>query len=288
MTGFGRATAEVDHISATVELKSVNNRYCEVPVRMPRIISDHELDIQNQVKKSFSRGRISVQVQIDNAQAEMQNLVVDKAAAKAYMKALKEVKKAARSSARIMMSDLMQFSNIFQRADNDEQAAISWKVTQAALGAAIEELSVMRGREGSALESDLKKRLRGLNRLIDNVKSYAPSRVTKAREKLTERLNELIDSERVNPERLEMEIALLADKLDVNEEVIRLESHVNLFSEALSSPEPVGRKLNFIAQEMNREINTIGSKANDADLSAIVVSMKEELEKIREQVENVE
>ncbi len=288
MTGFGRATAELDHISATVELKSVNNRYCEVPVRLPRVISEHELDIQNQIKKSFARGRITAQIQIDNRDVAMQPLVVDKAAIKAYVKAMKEVKKAARINSRILMSDVLQFTNVFQNQDSEQSASLSWKVTQAALGAAIEELEEMRMREGSALESDLRKRLRNLERLLDNVKSYAPTRVTAAKKKLTERLAELIDSERINPERLEMEIAILADKLDVNEEVIRLESHVKLFSESLSSAEPVGRKLNFIAQEMNREVNTIGSKANDADLAAIVVSMKEELEKIREQIENVE
>ncbi|NND72121.1 MAG: YicC family protein [Rhodothermales bacterium] len=289
MTGFGRATAEVDNLSATVELKSVNNRFCEVSIRAPRYLFDRENEIQNRLKKVFARGRISVQIQIDRKSTEQPEITLNKTAVKYYARLFKDLKKVAGASDRVQLNHLLRFEDdIFLKSTKARDRDVTWSVVKAALDAAIEGLQDMRKHEGRALETDL---LTGVTRIAaycDDVKRLAPERVAAAREKLQQRITDMIGAERVNEERLEQEIAMLSDKLDVNEESVRLDSHLVLFRDALKNSDPVGRKLNFIVQEMNREINTIGSKSNDSSLTEVVVAMKEELERIREQVENVE
>ncbi|MEZ4696650.1 MAG: YicC/YloC family endoribonuclease [Rhodothermales bacterium] len=289
MTGFGRAAAELDNITITIEIRSVNNRFCEVLVRSPKELNRWETEIQNMVKKAFARGRINVQVQLERKSEELAITGINRTAAREYGKLLKQLKKISGISDRPRIADLLQFPDIFERngaAAEDE--TVIWKVTEAALTAAIDEMAAMRRTEGTALKRDLLDRIGDIERYAGVVETRSPNRVQEARARLKERLEELAGDERLNPERLELEIALVADKLDVTEEVVRLRSHVEQFREALSGGGQVGRKLNFISQEMNREVNTIGSKANDAELTRTVVSMKEELEKIREQVENVE
>ena len=289
MTGFGRATAEVDDLSATVELKSVNSRFCEVSVRAPRYLFDRETEIQSRLKSEVARGRISVQIQIDNKTEGPPAITLNKSAIKYYARLFKDLRKIAGIRERVQINHLLKFEDqIFLKSTTDNDKDITWSVVKAALDAAIEGLQDMRQQEGRALHSDLLNRITLISSYNAAVNKMAPDRVSAAREKLEERIQDLVSEERINPERLEQEIAMLADKLDVNEETVRLESHLGLFREALTLTEPVGRKLNFIVQEMNREINTIGSKANDSAMTEVVVKMKEELEKIREQVENVE
>ena len=163
-----------------------------------------------------------------------------------------------------------------------------WRVAEVALAAACDRLAQMRAQEGQALADDLSARLDALSRMTDEVEARAPGRVVEARARLTERLTEILGDERIDPARLEIEIALLADRLDVTEECVRLRAHLRFFREAMASDEAHGRRLNFLAQEIGREVNTVGSKANDTQVAHLAVGMKEELEKIREQVQNVE
>jgi uncharacterized protein (TIGR00255 family) len=287
MTGFGRATAKLDGLTATVEIRSVNNRFCEVAIRAPRELSRWETEMVNRVKKEFSRGRFAVQVQVDYPPSSGAEVTVNKDAAKRYVKALKELRKTTGTS-RVQLEHLLTFPDVFNRADSSVDDESVWHVTQAALNAAIEGLSEMRTREGAALQRDLEKRVSQIEKQLAVVVERAPIRVAEARERLRDRLADVLADERVNADRLEFELVLVADKLEVTEEIVRLRSHIEQFRESLSAREPAGRKLNFIYQEMNREVNTIGSKANDAVLTRAVVTMKEELEKVREQVENVE
>jgi len=289
MTGFGSGKAEADGTTATVEMRSVNNRFCEVSVRMPRTMSAYESDLQTLVKKTFSRGRINVNVQIERTQEEVLPVQVDAKTAQAYHRLLTELREATGIDEPISLGHLLQFSEVFtppeERPDAGEQG---WAVVRSALAMAIEAMATMRGKEGAALQTELTGRLDGIESRLMIVEKYAPTRVEQARVRLRERLADLFRDERLNPDRLEIEITLLADRLDITEECVRLRSHLNLFREALASDVPVGRRLNFLTQEMNREVNTIGSKANDATIAHVVVDMKEELEKIREQVENTE
>ncbi|WP_457651653.1 YicC/YloC family endoribonuclease [Rhodocaloribacter sp.] len=289
MTGFGRGTAEANGITASVEMRSVNSRYCEVSVRMPRSLAEYESEIQNLVKKAFARGRLSVNVQVEQALDDALPVRVDPKAARAYGRLLETLRDAAGIDEPIRMEHLLKFSEVFlPPEETPEKSERAWEVIRAALDEAVAAMRAMRLQEGRALEADLNLRIDAIEQRLDRVETSAPERIEQARARLTERLEAFFHDERLNRERLEFEIALLADKLDVTEECVRLRSHLALFREALAAGEPVGRKLNFLAQEINREINTIGSKANDAAIAHLVVEMKEELEKIREQVENTE
>lgn len=289
MTGFGRSTARVDSITATVEMRSINSRFCEVSTRLPRALADHEAEFQALVRQAFSRGRINVQVQLEETSEDVLPIRVDESAARAYMQLLEKLRKAAGIAEPIRMEHLLTFSEVFTSPDEASPVAEkAWEATRKALDEAIENLHQMRQQEGETLRIDLAERVDAIGRYLAEVEKRAPERVLTARQRLHDRISELLEDERINPERLELEIALLADRLDITEECVRLHSHLQLFHESLVSPEPVGRKLNFLVQEVNREINTIGSKANDAEIAHLAVQMKEELERIREQIQNVE
>lgn len=289
MTGFGRGSAESDGTSIWVELRSVNNRFLEISTRLPRLLSDRESDIQARIKHAFSRGRVSVQIQLGEQAADDPGLHVNAEAARAYKALLDSLRNVTGIQEPVGLQHLLTFSDVFTTEEADESRADRlWLAVQTALDAAIADLHRMRQDEGRALKSDLEGRLTAISALLETVETRAPARISDARTRLYDRLAELLGDDRLNRDRLELELVLYADKLDVTEECVRLRSHLNLFQEALDAEEATGRRLNFLVQEMNREINTIGSKANDAAVAHHAVSMKEELEKIREQVQNVE
>ncbi len=286
MTGFGRGTASADGADVTVEVRSLNGRYCEVTVRAPRSLAEHETEMQSRVKDALDRGKIGVNVQAQR-EAASAPVRVDAAAAAAYRRLLDEVREAARLTEPVSLEQVLKFPDVLVAADAEDHTEGVWEATQAALAEALDAHLAMRRQEGDALAADLHARLEAIETELDAVEAEAPARIDAARTAMHERIAELLSDERVDRDRLELEIALLADKLDVNEECVRLRSHLALFREALASDEPVGRRLNFLAQEFNREINTIASKANDPGIAHRAVTMKEELEKIREQVQNV-
>ena len=289
MTGFGRGEAHVDGYTATVELKSVNSRFCEVSIRLPRAVAERENDIQRLVKSSFSRGRINVQIQLEALAGSDSVPRIDQDVATAYRKLLDELRAATGIDDPVRLDHLLKFSDIFTTEDESVLSVEeTWTAVSTALAEASEAMQAMREREGIALEKELLERVTEIETNLIVVQEQAPSRLPSANERLRSRLAEILEDERIDNERIEFEMAMLADKLDIREECVRLRSHIDIFREALADQEPVGRKLNFLSQEMNREINTIGSKANDAGLSHVVVKMKENLEKIREQIENVE
>ena len=289
MTGFGRGEAEEKGYVATVELRSVNSRYCEISPRTPKSISDKESEIQRTIKDEFARGRISVSVQIEEPVAEIMPYRVNTVAVKGYKELLEEVRRAAGIEEPVRLEHILRYPDIMESVDQPEpEDDFAWIATQSALLDACKAMRAMRLQEGNALRKELEDRLNGTEEKLREVERLAPIRVVSTKERLQQRLSEVLDDGRIDPDRLEFEMTMVADKLDVREECVRLDSHLVLFREAIASGEPVGRKLNFLAQEMNREINTIGSKSNDAEMSHLVVGMKEELEKIREQVENVE
>ncbi len=289
MTGFGRGTAEEGGITATVEMRSINSRFCEISTRLPRILSDYEAVLQTMLKQAFTRGRITVQVQISEASDELLPIRVDESAARAYTQLLEKLRAAAGIKDSVKLEHLLTFSDIFTTADDGNPVAeTAWEATRKAVEIAAEALHLMRRQEGEALRQDLQARVDAIAARLAEVEKRAPERINEARQRLYSRLEDFFKDERVNPDRLEMEITLLADRLDVTEECVRLRSHLQLFTEALENPDPVGRKLNFLVQEINREVNTIGSKANDSVIAHLAVDMKEELERIREQVQNIE
>lgn len=289
MTGFGRGESEVEGYTATVELRSVNSRYCEIGTRLPRALGDRDADIQRIVKETFSRGRISLSVQVTEPVSSSTKLKLDHQVAAAYHQLIEELRSVTGIQEETKLEHFLRFPDLFTEAEADPSGEDQlWEATKNALRLACQAMQKMRRQEGDALKNELNQRLDGIEGKLDRIERLAPERVPAVQERLRERLAEILDDGRIDPDRLEFEMAMLADKLDVREECVRMHSHLVLFREALTLDEPVGRKLNFLSQEMNREINTIGSKSNDAEMSHLVVGLKEELEKIREQVENVE
>ncbi|GMQ83092.1 MAG: YicC family protein [Rhodothermia bacterium] len=289
MTGFGRGESELEEYQATVELRSVNNRYCEVTTRLPKLLVDREASVQKMIKAVFARGRINVQLKLELPPGRGADLVVDETIAADYYSLLESLRRKTGIEDPVRLDHLLKNPDLFRAGDADESLAENaWTVTKEAITKAAEEMHLMRVQEGQALETELRERIEAIGTRLLEIEEEAPKRLPAAGEKLRSRLAEIVEDDRIDNDRLEFEMAILADKLDVREECVRLHSHLDLFQEALDGDKPVGRKLNFLSQEMNREINTIGSKANDAGLSHLVVEMKEDLEKIREQVENVE
>jgi len=289
MTGFGRGRAEGEGVTVVVEIKSVNSRFCEISVRGPRNLAEKEVDVQNRIKESLARGRITAHLTIE-ARAELESAVgINRPVAQAYRNLLQDLIRELEIQDSVRLEHLLRFPEIVDKTDTAETDIEElWPVVAAALEEAITKICAMRRKEGEALLSDLAGSLDTLAEGLATINDRAPERIVAARTRLQERIAELVSEERVDRERLEFEIAIMADKLDVNEEAVRLASHIQLFRDALEMKESVGRKLNFISQEMNREINTIGSKANDPEIAHVVVRMKEELERVREQIENVQ
>jgi uncharacterized protein (TIGR00255 family) len=215
-------------------------------------------------------------------------LSVNVQAAKSYHRLLNDLRKAVRSTERVRLAHLLQFPEIFESREAGATDERDWTVTRKALEAAAEMLHEMRQKEGAELAKDFLARLDLLDRRVDEVEQASRGQIPRERTRLRERIAQLLEQERVDEGRLELELAMLADRLDVTEECVRFRSHTKFFREAIGDPEPAGRKLNFLVQEMNREVNTMGSKSNDTGIAHLVVGMKEEIEKIREQLQNIE
>lgn len=288
MTGYGRGEATVGGYESVVEIKSVNSRYCEISLRSPKSLNEREGDINRIIKEAFSRGRISAFVTVTDPTPESVPYRVNPAAVRSYRALLEEIRREAGIEEPVRLEHIIKYPDVLEADHVEENLDAIWQATEQALLAACKGMQAMRLQEGAALRNELEERLSGIETKLREVERLSPIRVTSASERMRERLAEIIEEGRLDKERIEFEMAMLADKLDVREECVRLDSHLVQFREAIASGEPVGRKLNFLSQEMNREINTIGSKSNDAEMAHLVVGMKEELEKIKEQVENVE
>lgn len=289
MTGFGRGESSSDGFQVTVEIKTLNSRYLDISIRVPQSIQEYEFDIKEQIQKKLSRGKVHVSINVDKTDQLSPDITYNEELIKAYTDMLTNVKELAGIDGPIQLKDLMRFDNIFESEEEDEKdIEIIWSCTKDALEKSTDLLNEMREQEGEELRNDLTELIEGISDIIDIVKDLSAKRAPEVREKLQTRLRTMINDEKIDSERLEMEVALLVDKMDINEEIIRLQSHLKFFLEAMDNNEPVGRRLNFLSQEINRELNTIGAKSNDSTISHHVVLGKEKLEKIREQVQNIE
>ena len=290
MTGFGRAEASSDGITATVEMRSVNNRFLEVSARMPKELSARENDVKEIIRKSLSRGKVNVTISVERSgELVAGSLEVDEELAVQYKEALNQIRKVAKIKEVVSMAHLLTFKDeLIRRGTEDATLEIEWKVVADAVAACVKDLGDMRRKEGGELAKDMRQRITELNKMVDKVENISKEQVPEERKRLRERIARLFENEEIDEQRLEMEIVLLADKLDVTEECVRWRSHSKFFLEAVNDKEPAGRRLNFLLQEMLREINTMGSKSNDSRIAHLVVGAKEELEKIREQVQNIE
>ena len=288
MTGYGKKDGTAQQAGVTVEIRSVNHRFLEVAVRVPRSLAQLEDQIRKAVQQRCLRGRVDVSVSIHSAGGSLKTVQIDQALAKQYHTALKKLQKTLGLRGAVDISVLAGFRDIVSIADEPVDAEHLGKTVLRVLGGALTDLEKMRKREGDALAKDLTEHLDAIRSAKSAVGERAPELAKAAFERMKGRIESLLHSELPDPARLQQELALYADRSDISEELVRLESHMLQFDQTLRSKESVGKTLEFLLQEMGREVNTIGSKANDADIAALVVRMKAELEKLREQVQNVE
>ncbi len=287
MTGFGRGDASNGGTTVVVEMKSVNNRFRDVQVRLPREYTAFEPRVIAALRDTIQRGRVDIAVRRTCIEGATR-IVADLKLVEQYRLAMVDVaRRLQRDPAEVSLLHVLSQPGVLVTSDNDDDAMGEWELVEAAVNAALSDLSAMRAAEGRALANDLSRHLDELNRLRSEVADAAEGVAERLKAKLVERIGRLVAGH-VDPSRIASEAALLADKADVSEELARLQSHGDQFVAALSADEPVGRKLDFLLQEMNREINTIGSKAAELPISARVVDLKSVLERMREQVANVE
>ncbi len=288
MTGYGHGEAGGEGITAIAEVRSVNSRYFEVNTRLPRSLSLRENDVREIVRAKAGRGKINVVVSIERESGDAIPLKINKSAAKSYIKLLNDLRKTSGIKEKVTLDHLLKFSEVIEAGELESADEKEWAVAEKALGGALDELRLMRQKEGNELRKDLESRIQSLEGKIKLVEGLSKESIPEQRDRLRERVQQLLTNGTLDENRLELEIAFLADKLDVTEECVRFRSHNKFFLEALINEESAGRKLNFLVQEMNREANTVGSKAANATIAHHVVEIKEELEKIREQLQNVE
>lgn len=289
MTGFGQARASSNGISLHVECKSVNSRYLDLTLRLPASLQSNELDLKEMVQEKVGRGSLNIQVTIDKKETGNPEYAVNKKMAKGYKALLDELKEAAGIENPVTISDLTAFEAIFStRQEDKETIALLWKLTQQATVEALEKLNEMRRKEGEQLKQDLLERAANIEKAMDAINQFTENRSEELYDQLLKRIKNVIESDQIDDDRLAMEVAILIDKMDITEEAVRLKSHIKFFREALETDTAVGRRLKFLCQEMNREVNTMGSKANHSEISQLVVQAKESLEQIREQVLNIE
>lgn len=288
MTGYGKGESSELQGSCLVEIKAVNNRYVEVSVKMPRSFMAYEHEVRKAVGRRVKRGKVDLFVQWEPAAGEVVVPPLNHAVAKGYHKAFQELARELHVSTEVSLALILSQRNVLQETTVSEEQGDLLAIVLQAVEQALEGLDGMRLREGEALQQDLEGRRTDLAALVAQVRERAPRVVEEYQQKLQQRLDKLLGGTELDPQRLAQEVALLADRCDVTEELVRLESHFAQFDETLLLKESVGRKLDFLMQEINREVNTIGSKANDSSITSLVVEMKAELEKMREQVQNIE
>jgi uncharacterized protein (TIGR00255 family) len=288
MTGFGTGTAAAGNESLTVELRSVNHKFCEVKVRLPRELSALEASLQKLVKDRLARGAVDVAVRRASRTALGVVPQVDLALAREYRRAWGELARALELPDSVTVKDLASQPNVIRLEEPQVGLEDAGKAAESALLMALEALGKMRETEGVALAADLSGRLALVAQWVDEVKVLAPKAIDLYRARLSERIAEISKGLAVDPQRLAQEVAFFAERTDVAEEMTRLSSHLEQFNELLRSKEPSGRKMDFLVQEMHREVNTTGSKSQHADISNRIMQLKAELERIREQVQNVE
>ena len=288
MTGYGRATQTVNGREITVELRSVNNRYLDCSVKLPRLYGFAEDPIKTQLKKSISRGKVDVFVTVNLAAEQDEKISLNRPVLEGYLEALRTMAKDYGLRDDISVTSLAKLPDVFdvQKEQTDEQ-----QLTQDILSVAdeaVRKFDDMRTVEGSALERDVRSRSAAILSLVELVEARSPETVKEYRARLTAKMEEVLAGSSVDETRILQEAAIYADKIAVDEETVRLRSHLSQLNSMLTSGGAIGRKLDFLMQELNREANTIGSKCNDLQQTNTVVEIKAELEKIREQIQNIE
>ncbi|GJL50112.1 MAG: hypothetical protein NPIRA01_13390 [Nitrospirales bacterium] len=288
MTGFGKRETEWKGLAVGVELRSVNHRFCEVVSRIPRSMVGLEEELKQLIHKQCERGRIEFTVSLNISGNRQKSLVLDRSAARDYHQLLKELQRELGINGPIDIGLIAGLRDVFTVAEQSFDGKDTQSVVRRLTKGALADLDKMRTREGKALHDDMATRLQKVRVALKTIARRVPSSVQEHFERMQKRVMKLLGDNPSNPDRLNQELATYADRCDITEELTRLESHLGQFQKSSKTKGAIGRRLDFLLQEMGREINTIGSKANDAKIALHVIDVKSELEKIREQVQNVE
>lgn len=288
MTGYGKSTLEINSRKYQVEIKSLNHRYLDISIRMPKQLSYLEETIKQQISSKISRGKIDVFISWENNSIEGRNIKINTELAKAYIEELRKLAEEENLSDNIEVNDIARYPDVLIVQENQEDETIKNEIIEV-VNKAVNNLVEMKQNEGIKIAEDLQKRLDYIQEEVNKVKEFSTGLINEYIVKLEERIKELLpNNQEIDKNRLMQEIVIYADKCSIEEEVTRLNSHIGQFKEFLKSDETVGKKLDFIIQEMNRETNTIGSKSNNLNITNGVIDMKTEIENLREQVQNIE
>lgn len=288
MTGYGRSQKILSGRDILVEIRSVNHRYFEYSSRIPRIYSYIDEKLKTLLKSGISRGKVEIAVTVNNIEGKDSVIRINKSAAEGYVAALRSVSQELGLIDDIKLSNLIKLPDIFnvQKAPDDEEQV--WNDISEVASEALDKFVVMRQIEGNRLKSDVLQKAEAIENMVAEVEKISPVTVANYRAKLYSKLSEVLDGKELDEQRILTEAAVFAEKIAVDEETVRLRSHISQLREMLDSEDCIGRKLDFLVQEINREVNTIGSKAQDLNIAKLVVDMKAEIEKIREQIQNIE
>lgn len=288
MTGYGRHEAVIDGKKIYCEVKSVNHRYSDYSIRVPRSMGFLEDKIKRLASERISRGKVDIYVGIENCETADRHIYLNSELAKEYVKALSQLRDELGLRDDMSVMSVSRFPDIFRMEQAEEDEEKLWLAVKEVAEKALAEFSDMRLREGERIKADLTARIEYMRTLTEKVEKRSPETVAEYKEKLYAKIKEVLDGKDVDEARVLTEVAIFADKVAVNEETVRLSSHFDEFYTIISGDEPAGRRLDFLIQEINREINTTGSKANDIEIARYVVELKGETEKLREQIQNIE
>lgn len=287
MTGYGKGIAENDIFSVEIEVKSVNSRFLDIYLKLPNSLMNREYEIREIVKNKVSRGKLSVILNLKNTGISNGIPVIDKEKLAAYIAVLKEIKKITRITEKLKLEHILYNRELFLQNDKEYGEEV-FKLIRNALGSALDNLLKMRRNEGKELAKDLKRRIEIIDEKVTEIQNESRLSANIYFDKLRERVKTLVEDITTYSDRLELELALIADKAEITEECVRLQSHLKFFLESIDKDAEPGRKLNFLCQEMNREANTISAKTISTEITHNSVLIKEEIEKIREQIQNIE
>lgn len=288
MTGYGRNEAVTDGKKILVEIKSVNHRYSDYNIKLPRHMGFLEDKIRKYVSSCVTRGKVDIYINVEYYETADKEIILNKEIAKNYIEVLKQLRDEFSLEDDITVSKVAQNPDIFltERVEEDEDKL--WESVKCVLDKALTAFVEMRSREGERTERDLRERIEYMGKLAKQIEERSPQTVKEYSDRLYEKIKEVLDGREIDESRILTEVGIYADKVAVNEETVRLASHFEEFYSIIDSGEPAGRRLDFLIQEINREVNTIGSKAGDIDIAKTVVTLKGEIEKLREQIQNIE
>ncbi len=286
MTGYGLASTDHQNVKFAVEIKSLNSKFLELNLKLPKAFSDKELFLRNICSKEIERGKVGVSINIERGEEALKGATINAALLSKYYKELEEINISLGSNSTNLLQAVLNFPDVISYVE-DEVSENDWAILNKTFHKALENFNSFRETEGNVLKADLELRIKNILSFFSQIEVLEPLRIPQIKTRLNQFLEDSVGKINVDQNRLEQELIYYIDKLDITEEKIRLRSHCDYFTDTLKSKDANGKKLGFISQEIGREINTMGAKANDAQIQQLVVGMKEELEKIKEQLLNV-